>query len=361
MKKMTRYEEKEQEQYPNVMVHSEISQDLDYDHETALETLLKDCTDEQLISEIARRKLDLQHKVTSELVAKYYHFEKLIGHGASGKVYLVYHRESGQKFACKVIHKNSSMNDTQSMTTEIEIMKRIRHRYVVSLYELFESVQCMWLILELVEGTGLRGVLANSSHYSEITAARFIKQMLQGIHYLHNHGVIHRDLKIDNMLLHGDLETGMVKIADFGLSALIRPGTKGYHCDESQKRKTYTGLTDMWGTPTHYSPELINKTYGPQSDMWSLGCMMYEMLTGEEAFPSKEEDNRKELYRRIRHGQYSRENLKGISSEAQDLISHILEPDPVRRLVKMLALKLYLLLELLLGLIVDSKTLQPSV
>lgn len=46
------------------------------------------------------------------------------------------------------------------------------------------------------------------------------------------------------------------------------------------------GLTEMWGTPTHYSPELINKTYGPQSDMWSLGCMMYEMLTGEEAFPS---------------------------------------------------------------------------
>ena len=48
----------------------------------------------------------------------------------------------------------------------------------------------------------------------------------------------------------------------------------------------FAGLTEMWGTPTHYSPELINKQYGPQSDMWSLGCMMYEMLTGEEAFPS---------------------------------------------------------------------------
>jgi serine/threonine protein kinase len=226
---------------PNVKVHSEISADLDYDHASALETLLKDCTDEQLISEIARRKLDLQHKVTSELVAKYYHFEKLLGHGASGKVYLVYHRETGEKFACKVIKKDGSMNDAQSMTTEIEIMKRIRHRYIVSLYELFESAQCMWLILELVEGTGLRGVLAASSHYSEEMAARYVKQMLAGIHYLHSHGVIHRDLKIDNMLLHGDLETGMVKIADFGLSALIKPGTKGYDLDESQKRKTFTG------------------------------------------------------------------------------------------------------------------------
>lgn len=118
------------------------------------------------------------------------------------------------------------MNDAQSMTTEIEIMKRIRHRYIVSLYELFESAQCMWLILELVEGTGLRGVLANTQHYSEVIAARYIKQMLLGVHYLHNHGVIHRDLKIDNMLLHGSLENGIVKIADFGLSALIKPGTK---------------------------------------------------------------------------------------------------------------------------------------
>ena len=226
---------------PNVKVHSEISPDLDYDHESALVTLLKDCTDEQLISEIARRKLDIQHKVTAELVAKYYHFEKIIGTGASGKVYLVSHRESNERFACKVIKKDGSMNDAQSMTTEIEIMKRIRHRHIVSLYELFESAQCMWLILELVEGTGLRGVLADIKHYSEVIAARYIKQILLGVHYLHSQGVIHRDLKLDNMLLHGEVSNGQVKIADFGLSYLIKRGTKGYHNEESQKRKDFKG------------------------------------------------------------------------------------------------------------------------
>ena len=226
---------------PNIKVHSEISSELDFDHETALVTLLKDCTDEQLISEIARRKLDIQHKVTTELVARYYHFEKIIGTGASGKVYLVHHRETNERFACKVIKKDGSMNDAQSMTTEIEIMKRIRHRHIVSLYELFESAQCMWLILELVEGTGLRGVLADIKHYSESIAARYIKQILLGIHYLHNHGVIHRDLKLDNMLLHGEVANGLVKIADFGLSALIKPGTKGYHAEESQRRKDFRG------------------------------------------------------------------------------------------------------------------------
>jgi serine/threonine protein kinase len=228
---------------PNVKVHSEISSDLDYDHDTALVTQLKDCTDEQLISEIARRKLDIQHTVTAELVAKYYHFEMIIGTGASGKVYLVYHRETNERFACKVIKKDGSMNDAQSMTTEIEIMKRIRHRHIVSLYELFESAQCMWLILELVEGTGLRGVLADSKNYSEVVASRYMKQILLGMHYLHNHGVIHRDLKLDNMLLHGEVATGHVKIADFGLSALVHPGTKGYHPEESQKRKDYKGMS----------------------------------------------------------------------------------------------------------------------
>jgi serine/threonine protein kinase len=149
--------------------------------------------------------------------------------------------------------------------------------------------------------------------------------------YVYAYVYIHRDLKIDNMLLHGEVKSGLVKIADFGLSALIKPGTKGYHIDESQKRKDYTGLKDMWGTPTHYSPELIAKGYGPQSDMWSLGCMMFEMLTGGEAFPSHESNDRKDLYHRIRHAKYNIEELKDISAEAQDLLKNILEPDPVKR------------------------------
>jgi serine/threonine protein kinase len=185
-----------------------------------------------------------------------------LGHGASGKVYLVTKRDTGEKFACKVIKKDGSMNDAQSMTTEIEIMKRMRHRHVVSMYELFESSICMWLILELVEGGGLRGFLASAQHYSEAMASRFLRQILSGLHYLHNHGVIHRDLKLDNILLNGDVETGDAKIADFGLSALVRLGSKGYHCDDSAKRKRFNGLSDMWGTPTHYSPELISRAYG---------------------------------------------------------------------------------------------------
>jgi serine/threonine protein kinase len=186
------------------------------------------------------------------------------------------------------------MNDASSMATEIEIMKRVRHRHVVSLVELYESPSCLWLILELIEGGDLRTLLAQHSHYSEAMASRHMRQLLEGIHYLHSRGVVHRDIKLDNILLniphtagghrdsnaanahsssHGqrgsaragghhhpteDPNEGEVKIADFGLSALIQVGTKGYDPQESGKRKRYNKLHDRWGTPMFYAPELID-------------------------------------------------------------------------------------------------------
>ena len=317
-----------------MQVHSEMSVDLDHNHEKALGRPLRDCTDEQLIAELARRKVDIQHRVTSDVVAKYYHFESVLGYGASGKVYLVYHRVTGEKFACKVIKKDGQMNDAESMNTEIEIMKRVRHENIVTLYELFESAKCMWLILELVDGTGLRGGLGQVSHYSEAVAARYVRQICTGLHYLHTRGVVHRDLKIDNILLVGAHDSGVVKIADFGLSALLIPGESGYEANVSQKRKAFTGLTQMWGTPTHYAPELIERSYGPQADMWSLGCVIYEMLTGEEAYAAPEGMERKDLYANIKAARYDKRRLEElrISAEAQDLLAKIFTTNPVARL-----------------------------
>jgi hypothetical protein len=239
-------------------VYAEVG-NIDFNHEAALTRQLKDCSDEQLITELARRQVDIRHKVTTDLVAEYYSFEKVLGEGASGKVYLVTKRGTREKFACKMIRKDGEMNDAESMNTEIDIMKHVRHDNVVTLFELFESPKCMWLILELVDGAGLRGALDKAvpgARFKEPVAARYVKQICAGLHYLHTRGVVHRDLKIDNILLsaHGDV----AKIADFGLSALVG-AAEGYDGDVSQKRKTFTGLKHTWGTPTHYAPELIDK------------------------------------------------------------------------------------------------------
>ena len=184
---------------------------------------------------MARRHLDLHDKITDSLVRETYEVGKVLGHGASGQVYLVKHKISGKPFACKVVKKNSSMNDAQSMSTEIEIMKRIRHRHIVSMYELYETPKCLWIVLELVDGGDIHQFLASTNNYTEAMAARHFKQVLNGVHYLHTLGVVHRDLKLDNILLNGTGINSDLKIADFGLSALVR-------VNEVMYMYVYTGI-----------------------------------------------------------------------------------------------------------------------
>lgn len=318
---------------PDIKIHSVVSAELDYDHDTAMTIPLGEVSDEQLLAEVARRHLDLHDKITDSMVKETYEIGKTLGHGASGKVYCVTHKQTGQKFACKVVKKNSSMNDAQSMSTEIEIMKRIRHRHIVSMYELYETPKCLWIILELVDGGDLHHFLANTLHYNEVMAARQFKQVLQGLHYLHSLGVVHRDLKLDNILLQGTGPNSDLKIADFGLSALVRIEEDGYDANESSKRKNYRKLKDMWGTKEYFAPEVVEQSYGPQADVWALGCVLYEMLSGEQAFPVRENDTESKFYGRITRGEFdlNKPVWKKISKEAKDLLQKMLQVDPTKR------------------------------
>mmetsp|Transcript_25775 Transcript_25775/g.55724 ORF Transcript_25775/g.55724 Transcript_25775/m.55724 type:complete len:407 (+) Transcript_25775:196-1416(+) len=319
---------------PDIKIHSVVSSELDYDHDRAMAIPLGEVSDEQLLAEVARRHIDLHDKITDSLVKETYEIGRVLGHGASGKVYAVTHKQTGQAFACKVVKKNSSMNDAQSMSTEIEIMKRIRHRNIVSMYELYETPKCLWIILELVDGGDLHHYLAHTAAYNEVMAAKQFRQILAGLHYLHSLGVVHRDLKLDNILLHGSGATADLKIADFGLSALVRLDEDGYDAGESSKRKNYRKLNDMWGTKEYFAPEVVEMAYGPQADVWALGCVLYEMLCGEQAFPVHEGDKEKTFYDRIRKGDYdlSKPVWKKISREARDLISKMLVVDAEKRL-----------------------------
>lgn len=319
---------------PEIKIHTVISSELDYDHDTAMTLPLGEVSDEQLLAEVARRQLDLHDKITDSMVKETYSVGKVLGHGASGEVYLVTHRQNGRKFACKVVKKNANMNDAQSMSTEIEIMKRIRHRNIVSMYELYETPKCLWIILELVDGGDLYHFLSNVSEYNEVVASRQLKQVLAGVHYLHSLGVVHRDLKLDNILIAGSIEQGEIKLADFGLSALVRIDEDGYDAEESGKRKRYNLLKDMWGTKEYFAPEVVEQAYGPQADVWAVGCVMYEMLTGEQAFPVKEHDTEHKFYGRIARGEYDLKKpvLQRVSPEAKELLKGMLAVDPNNRL-----------------------------
>ncbi len=97
---------------------------------------------------------------------------------------------------------------------------------------------------------------------------------------------------------------GDIKFADFGLSALVRIDEDGYDAEESGKRKRYRQLKDMWGTKEYFAPEVIEQAYGPQADVWALGCVLYEMLVGEQAFPVREHDTESKFYGRIARGEF---------------------------------------------------------
>ena len=208
----------------DIKVHSMISTSFDKDHENTMLLPLCEITDEELMAEVARRKLDVHHNITDNLVRETYIIGDKLGHGASGEVYLTTHKHTKHKFALKIIRKDQVMNDLQSMVTEIEIMKRVRHRHVVSMYELYESPRCQWLILELVTGGSLQEYILKTTQYSEESVIRLVMQILLGLQYLHSLGIVHRDLKVENILLQGVGSKSEIKIADFGLSAFVGVG-----------------------------------------------------------------------------------------------------------------------------------------
>ncbi len=267
-------------------------------HLRSLKIPLEAVTDDELLAEVTRRRLDIQENINEAVVCQTYEMGKILGHGASGKVYRCRHRDTKIEYACKVIQKDARMNDAQSMSTEVEIMKRIRHENVVAMFEMYQNTRCLWMILELVDGGDLRSFLVhNKSIYTEGMAAVHMHQIFSGVHYLHSMGVIHRDLKLENILLKvchcsklqnyssflfffnfyaifqfGSFDETIfecivdhlllvvflcvvlwqreddvfnVKIADFGLSALVRIGEDGYHTSKSSKRKSFDSLHEV--------------------------------------------------------------------------------------------------------------------
>jgi serine/threonine protein kinase len=260
----------------------------------------------------------------------------LLGNGSSAQVFEVKHRGTGMRFACKVVRKGHAINDDSTMAMESEIMKRADHKNVVGLHELYETRSSKWYVLEMATAGTLQCTLALQENYSEELVARSFKQVLLGVQYLHDMGVVHRDLKQDNILCSiqdVDGEAQLVpKITDFGLSTVIDVPSS------SQSRKSYNKLKQMWGTRENFAPEVYSRAYGPQADVWALGCVLYELLTGESAFPVREKPTSAvERYllnggHRVRRSFELRSAWEALSPEARDLVCRMLRVNPRKRL-----------------------------
>lgn len=145
---------------------------------------------------------------------------KTLGSGATGKVKLATNEKTGQRVAIKIINKKNlrAKQMEEEIKREITIMKQLKHPNVVKLFEVLDSKENIYMILELISGGELFGKILSVEKFTETTGRKFFQQLISGLDYCHKNGVAHRDLKPENLLVTGE---DVLKISDFGLSALI--------------------------------------------------------------------------------------------------------------------------------------------
>lgn len=254
-----------------------------------------------------------EHAEPPKTTSYHYRAGKMLGRGAFGKVTLGMHKLCRKLVALKSINKEFMSDDRQKskIMHEVNILLRLRHRSVVQLYETFETKRHMILSMEICAGGDLLNYVRKRKKLDEAEAKVIFKQIIQGLGYIHKKRILHRDIKLDNILLDGK---GRVKIADFGVSKYVRPNDV---------------MHEQSGTPAYIAPEILReKGYvGFKADIWSAGVVFYAMLFGTVPFKAS---NMKELHKMIIKGKYSLK--EEISPEAKHLMRAMMEPDPEKRI-----------------------------
>ena len=246
-----------------------------------------------------------------------YYLEETIGEGAFAKVKLAIHIPTGEKVAIKILNKEhlfeeaSEFNDINKIRKEINILKRIRHKNIIQLYEIMESKSHLYIVMEYCENKELFDYIVYKKYLKEKEACRFFQQIIDGVEYLHLSNITHRDLKPENLLLD---KNNRIKISDFGLSYL------------SDNIDTF--LETPCGTPSYAPPEMLRgeKYNGVYSDIWSCGIILYTMLVGN--LPCAESKEELIYDNILQHNYYFPDN---ISEDAIDLIENMLKINPKER------------------------------
>ncbi|XP_014248739.1 serine/threonine-protein kinase PLK4 isoform X2 [Cimex lectularius] len=243
-----------------------------------------------------------------------YEVLNLLGKGGFASVYRARCLKTLMEVAIKMIDKKLMAENgmVSRVRQEVAIHSRLKHPSVLELYTFFEDSDYVYLVLEHAQyGELQRYIKNNVLSINEDEAAHIMKQVVEGLLYLHSHNILHRDLTLANLLLTKKMR---VKIADFGLATqLSRP---------DEKHMT------MCGTPNYISPEVaMRSSHGLEADVWGLGCMLYTLLAGKPPFDT---DAVKSTLTRVVMAEFQMPS--GISPEARDLIEKLLRKNPRDRI-----------------------------
>ena len=238
-----------------------------------------------------------------------------IGRGAHGKVYKSTQRETLQTRAIKVIQK-SSVAEYETFVAEISILKDPDHPNIVKIIETFECDRLCYLVLEYYNGGDLFDRIIKERRFSEQKAALIMKSLLSAVRYFHSLHVCHRDLKPENCLYMSNSPDSDIKVIDFGLSAV---------------QNEAEALHDAQGSPYYLAPEVLMGNYGQLADCWSLGVVLYMLLSGTPPFNgSTNEEILVSVYNASVN--FRKKVFRSVSPAAKDLISRLLIKDPDFRL-----------------------------
>ena len=246
-----------------------------------------------------------------------YQIKGKIGEGMFGKVKLGIHLLTKEKVAIKIFDKGKIKNEKEAayIEREISILKKLNHYNTIKLYNIIQNENFIFLIQEYVPNGELLNFLENSENINltENQICKIYQQIISGIEYLHEVGIAHRDLKLENILLN---QKNDVKIIDFGLS-------NKYNKDSEEL------LQSSCGSPCYAAPEMItgSKYHGVDTDIWSSGIILYLMLC--KSFPFNDKNNNK-LYQKILNGKFNLPNY--LSNEAKDLLIKLLKVNPNERI-----------------------------
>lgn len=272
---------------------------------------------------------------------KYVMSDEVLGIGAFGKVYRAFRRSDQMPVAIKEIRRSDEANQSEferEIATLSELSSDGGHPNICRLFDCYRTADVNYVVMEIIDGGEILEHLIRGGPYNEVTASKYVRELAEGLAYVHSHDIIHSDLKCENLMLSSwDESKAELKIVDFGTSVTTKEACKGLDGD----------VDDFKGTAAYCSPERLRDDTGCPSkadDMWAIGAILFILLSGSHPFDPEgnlcDEDIEKRIQSissdeagvaRFRELVFDK-RVDRLSESSKELIQQLMHPDPNKRL-----------------------------
>ncbi|KAK9707602.1 Calmodulin-dependent protein kinase cmk2 [Basidiobolus ranarum] len=257
---------------------------------------------------------------------KNYRIGKILGSGSYGEVKEAQVIKTGEFVAIKVIRKEILGDHLDMIDKELDVVKKVSHPNIVAFVDSFESRDKYYLVFQLARGGELFERIIEQGKFTEKDATRFMKTVIEAVSYLHDHNIVHRDLKPENLLFKDNSPDAPLMIVDFGIAKSLADGEQV--------------LNTVCGSHGYTAPEVVWRSgHGKPVDMWSIGVITYTLLCG--YLPFQRWEGHPDYMNALAKAKFKFDDKywTGISDDAKDFITKLLNPDQNKRLTAKEALK----------------------